>query len=358
MALKFTCSNCGATIVVRFLRPGEAASCPSCKRSIMVPEDAVRIDGEFSSGMQAVHSVSGGDRGSPRTDQAEGLSLPCLRPRTFGGVLAEAWRVYARHFALLMAISTVPGVASFVGTPLARHLFSIVARHGVTMSFTGLLPFWLLGTLLGIGMASIYVFAAATIIHLISQRYATGGTRVKDALAFAGARFRRFFLAHLVAGAGSLLLAAPAATALYLLVLKPHVSWWALLLVAFLAAPIVYVWVRWIFVGQVVLLENCSPVRALYRSAYWTRGCWWRIFGTAMLVLLILCLTIFILSFLLGSFGSMLERILSVPVLPIIYTLLYFDVRAKKESYGHEALALAIRMRGGRPQSQEAGPPE
>jgi hypothetical protein len=45
-------------------------------------------------------------------------------------------------------------------------------------------------------------------------------------------------------------------------------------------------------------------------------------------------------------------------VLAILFTLLYFEIRAKKGSYSHESLALAIGMPGGRPQSQEAAPPE
>ena len=44
MGLKFSCTECGAEIGVRFLQPGELALCKSCGSHQMVPSDAAVVD--------------------------------------------------------------------------------------------------------------------------------------------------------------------------------------------------------------------------------------------------------------------------------------------------------------------------
>jgi len=44
MSLKFYCLNCGATLVVKFLKKGERAKCRSCGIEVYVPDNAIEVD--------------------------------------------------------------------------------------------------------------------------------------------------------------------------------------------------------------------------------------------------------------------------------------------------------------------------
>jgi uncharacterized RDD family membrane protein YckC/ribosomal protein S27E len=46
MPLKFTCTNCGHPIVVKFLKPGEMAQCRNCGAQVKVPLGAESTDDE------------------------------------------------------------------------------------------------------------------------------------------------------------------------------------------------------------------------------------------------------------------------------------------------------------------------
>ena len=43
MSLSFICPHCNATIVVQFLKPGEACKCHQCGRECIVPVDAISV---------------------------------------------------------------------------------------------------------------------------------------------------------------------------------------------------------------------------------------------------------------------------------------------------------------------------
>jgi hypothetical protein len=95
-----------------------------------------------------------------------------------------------------------------------------------------------------------------------------------------------------------------------------------------------------------VVLENCGPLSALARSMAHVRKHWWRVFGITLAISLIFVLIALVLSlifmFIFREVGQMIVQILTMPLSFIISTLLYFDIRVRKEDYKTSDLATAL----------------
>jgi uncharacterized membrane protein len=120
----------------------------------------------------------------------------------------------------------------------------------------------------------------------------------------------------------------------------------AFVAIIFMAATL-YLAVRWVFAEHAVLLEHCDAAEALARSEVWVRGHWWRIFGVLFLTLLLLAAVGAAVSLLftlvLTPLRSLVVQLVVSPPLGIMTTLLYFDVRMRKEHYGRSQLAEALK---------------
>lgn len=139
---------------------------------------------------------------------------------------------------------------------------------------------------------------------------------------------------------------------------------------------LIYFLVRWYFYGMFILYEGSAVREALRRSAELVKGSWWRVFGIAsaiysisLMIALVLLTSCFFLFFLTGVIDEapilvMISRMLSPPVsevgwlsyvivsfvvqsivpfttLPVWAigpTLLYFDLRIRKEGFDIEIL--------------------
>ena len=115
----------------------------------------------------------------------------------------------------------------------------------------------------------------------------------------------------------------------------------------------------WSVDNHVVAIEGCKPIGALKRSFELVRGNWWRTFSTLLLtILVILGLTIvmFVLlaapMALIGDEGltgitarvasalsGMLSNAIVAPISATAGTLIYLDLRSRKEDYDLEALS-------------------
>ena len=99
----------------------------------------------------------------------------------------------------------------------------------------------------------------------------------------------------------------------------------------------IYFFVRWFFSFQTVVLERRGPRAALSRIAELVKGNWWRVFGISM-ALTIGPVTIAILMGLVlypvPFVGSLVTAILITPFVTIAGTLLYFDLRVRKQAEG------------------------
>jgi hypothetical protein len=118
----------------------------------------------------------------------------------------------------------------------------------------------------------------------------------------------------------------------------------------------VYLLVRWSVSLPAMMAENVGPIRGLGRSWSLVKGMWWRTFG---IILIVIVAYIIIDLALLALFGvvtavipantdlrsglataaTTLVDALIAPLFPIVLTLLYFDLRVRKEGLDLEQLA-------------------
>lgn len=146
-------------------------------------------------------------------------------------------------------------------------------------------------------------------------------------------------------------------------------TWWPILLCSllFLFAPTliagtivgipfaVYFWIAWSFVFQAALLEAHGGRSALSRSRQLVKGSWWRCAGISILVSLVMLAVIAVVSLpgiivaglevgldanppplsagarLLTALCSVLATAIAYPLVVIAWTLLYYDLRVRKE---------------------------
>ena len=119
----------------------------------------------------------------------------------------------------------------------------------------------------------------------------------------------------------------------------------------------------WSFATHAVVIENRDVFGAFGRSRELVRGNWWRVFGIGLVFLLIVISIIAIVTLvsiiigLLFNLGPLAYSILSgvvgallIPVYYIASTLLYIDLRVRKEGYDLQALSddLTRRPKGAR----------
>lgn len=135
------------------------------------------------------------------------------------------------------------------------------------------------------------------------------------------------------------------------------------ILVLFLLILFSMLMLRFLFVTQAVVLERCSPIAALRRSWRLMRGSFWRVLGIFLLLIVLVLVLVnlpvalvnYALTLTIGNPADPLQnytllqsillltnyaaQILVLPLQLISYTLLYYDLRVRKEGYDLQVMA-------------------
>jgi hypothetical protein len=142
------------------------------------------------------------------------------------------------------------------------------------------------------------------------------------------------------------------------------------LLAAFLALVIPGIWlaIAWTVAFPAMLVEGPGGVAALRRSFRLVQGRWWATFGRLAVAYILVAVVTSVASFLivlpavtvvddtsfgallLNQLGNMLVSLVTTPFIAAVTTLVYFDLRVRKEGFD---LALLAERMGGAP---AAGP--
>lgn len=238
--------------------------------------------------------------------------LDLARTRDLGTLLSDSLRVMRDHPAAILTI------AAAIVVPV--HL--IVSGIGLERLTS---PYWddpgraeqLIPT-----VVSFFVIAplvAAATIHLLRAVADRQEPRASTCLQAGLDVFAPLFLAILIAAAGI-----------------------AVGLAAFVV-PGLYLLVRWLFVAQCVVIEDMRGFDALARSGQLVRDNWWRSFGIVLVTQLIAAIPAILVSVPLAAAaesadrelprlaGDMLVDMVTVPFVAIVTTLLYYDLRARRE---------------------------
>ncbi|MEW6153081.1 MAG: hypothetical protein AB1673_03690 [Actinomycetota bacterium] len=283
-----------------------------------------------------------------------------LRPLSIGEVLDLAIKIYRQRFVhLVKAVAVVVAPVAVVSALVQVSTFPDFAAFSTTPETVpefGIADFWafLAGILVValLGFLSSQIATAASFM-IVSGAYLDQRPDWRASLAYAWSRLRSLAWLAVVTG--------------------------VLLMLAFLALviPGVYLYGAWVVAVPVLLLEDLRGTKALRRSHELVKGRWW---PTAVAVVVSVILAAMVQS----VFGGVLSgviiagggsvavaaaqavattagSVLTTPFTAAVITVVYFDLRVRKEGFDLELLARRVGVEpppGGFPApSPPPGPP-
>ena len=299
----------------------------------------------------------GVELGTASAAPSGGGSIPT---RGLGALLDESFQVYRANFLPFIAIMALPQVANV----LSSVFFAVESGPAILLGFV-----FLLATIV------LSVVAVGAIAFGVARHYTRGGVDVMDCLSHAF-QVTVLLVAQgvvVVVVAGGLLLVGSVMFVLGLL-FAVFSAWGGngdsgalggiLIIVGLLVmipGLVIAIWlgVNWFCGAQAVVIEGKGPIAGLGRSWNLVRGSWWCVFGIGLVVVLIALAAAMVVGIPLGIVvgiasaagdggvvGSLLATITgavaTVIIAPFAYiatTLLYFDLRVRKEGFDLDALA-------------------
>jgi len=259
-----------------------------------------------------------------------------LGPRSLLDIMVETFKIYKRNPVRLLAIVAIVeiGLGFMWSIPDFSGLGPSTPEGG-TASLTHLIP---IGIMLAVASIMGLSLMQGALIHAISEQYLRQSINIGRAFRFAWER--------LAALAGAMILVLFVTTGIVMVSIGFTVSIPPDVGYIFVAAGFcvgLYLMVRWSFILQVALLERLGPLAAMSRSSALVNRNWWRVMNMTIIIGII-TVGISIILGTIPTIGSTLASILSTPVFVIGITLLYYDLRVRKEEYNLDSLAAELHM--------------
>lgn len=300
-----------------------------------------------------------------------------LGPRALGDIFGDTFGIYRRNFWRLSAITAVYLVPlTLLGYLLGAWGASLPVASPQAILASACLFLLFFGVFLVISILA-PILGYGALVQGVSEQILQGTVDIGRAYSFSRRRLLSLFGATIlyslaigaivitILGAWFLVLLLTALAAQQSSTDPGAVCLLALVALAFsfIGFPVVYyLSTRWAFYRQAVVLEGAGARAALSRSGELVKGTWWRVFGIlfsagivnlliAIVLGLVLGLPLAIAGTGLGVGGDFILQIIntvvSIPTTTIggIWaTLLYFDLRVRKEGLTAEQLASALGM--------------
>jgi len=262
-----------------------------------------------------------------------------LRALEFGEILDGAFAVYRHHFGVLVGVA-----AACTGVPTVLNVYMSMA--GIESVHPGTLLLWIV--LYGVGG----LIAAGATIRVVSRAYLGLDPELSESIRFALGKMGKIFLSGL---AKYLMIGLPwLGAAIVMGILGAAVQELALLtlmgavvVVGTMVATFVLVAGYSVVTQAVVLEDETSATGALGRSWELTKGFRTKAFFLGVVIWVLLSLPIVASSGLtllspaleapLVGFAGLLQLII-YPVYACAFTLLYYDLRVRKEAFDIEYL--------------------
>ena len=348
------CENCGRTN-----EPG-ARYCASCGVELSQgPGDSDEAEsrpeacpncGTANAPGAAFCAACGVELGAVAAAPAGGGSIP---PRRLGALLDESFRVYRANFLHFIAIAAIPQVAFVLGNLILESADGPAQILGfILLLVCAVLSIITVGAMI-FGVTRYYVRGDVDVMECLSHAFqvgvlliaqaivvtvVVGGILVVGAIMFVIGVFA--LIADGSGGAGSV--------GQVLLVVGGLLT---------LAGTVIAVWlaVNWFCAAHAVVIEGKGPIAGLGRSWNLLRGSWWRIFGIGLVFVIVITVAAIVISIPIGIIGaialaaggggfvaSLAGAAASILITPFAYiagTLIYFDLRVRKEGFDLDVLA-------------------
>lgn len=289
-----------------------------------------------------------------------------LRPMQLGEILDGTFSIYRRHFGLFMRLSLVlvwlpTAVAVYLQVRFSRDPFEILG-----MLEQHLVPVVLFGLAMVLVLMTAALLLTAGTIRIISDSYLGHTPSLGSALRLGAQKIIPLLLVSLSKGLLLMLVAGFGALAVGLLLLigrmiSPLVAG-LLMFTGFIGLVwlVFYVACGYGVTTPIVVLEDLSSsFDAFGRSWDLTRGARWKVLGTAAVTwLMAQFVPQMIVGGVSGALGATAEAIqpifivlaslLSIvlaPLLPCAMTLLYYDLRVRREAFDLQILSEQLGIR-------------
>jgi Membrane domain of glycerophosphoryl diester phosphodiesterase len=260
---------------------------------------------------------------------------PQLRPLSVGEMLDAGFRLFRHRFGTLVACVVVPVVPlTILGTIIIASTDPDAFDVNATSTDSGAA---LAGFLISIFLQSAgAALAVAACFKAISAAYLGERASFGDSLGYALRRFIPLMVC-------------------YVLVVIITIPGFILLII-----PGIWLSVKLCMAFPAVIFERAGPFRSIGRSWTLTRGNWWRVFGTLVVVFLIAMVVNFALGAVLGivAAGSdsisevafavlntvitLLTYMLTYPLWAAVMTVIYYDLRVRNEGFDLQLLAQGV----------------
>ena len=244
-----------------------------------------------------------------------------LEPRNVGDIIGETFKVYGRNFLALLVIAIIYILVVVIWGWLSIQIDLMTKNFAIGLLVTLFISLVVFPLVIG---SLIYGVAEQYFLHPIGVGRAYG-----------------FSLKRLGAIIGALML----------FMLGIFGMWVTIIGIPFA----VYFMIRWLFCLPAALLEGVGPRAALSRSSALVKGNWWRVLGILIVIDIVVSVIALPLSFILNTIvlqnyliGLIVGGIVGALLMPILstgFTLLYFDLRVRKEGYSLEALAQELNIK-------------
>jgi len=258
-----------------------------------------------------------------------------LNPRNIGDILGDTFRIYGKNFWKLLAIAAIVlGVLGVIQIIAGPGLLPLIMTGVAIEALTG----WIIAGLIILVVAHILggILMGGALIHAVSEQYLRQTISIGQAYRFAWARLWDMIGAGILA---FLAIGGIIAVSVFVAIF----SWVGWILVVVGSCASIYLMIRWIFILPAALLEGLGPTAALSRSSGLVKKNWWRVLGIMLVVALISGAISAILG-MMPMVGAIIGSILATPIYTIANTLLYYDLRVRKEEYSLEALASELHI--------------
>nr|WP_139164489.1 hypothetical protein [Dendrosporobacter quercicolus]NSL48068.1 hypothetical protein [Dendrosporobacter quercicolus DSM 1736]SDM61984.1 hypothetical protein SAMN04488502_10622 [Dendrosporobacter quercicolus] len=248
-----------------------------------------------------------------------------FQPRSLGEILDSTFSMYKAQFNVYMKISLLQVLVFTVGALIVAGGYSAMGESGVVV----------IGAIIFIAVVMVNIGAVTGIVHIASEQLSDRHIEVKDALLFG---FRK-----IAVQVASTILYGIAITLGFILFILPGI----------------YLANAFILFIQVNALESTGPWAGLKRSRELSKGSWWRIAA----IIFLMSLLVGIMSLIIQLPLNLLTQVLSLdvfskmiadnlvatitgslfmPVTGISYTLLYYDLRVRKENFDLHSAVEAV----------------
>jgi len=277
-----------------------------------------------------------------------------FRPQALGELLDAGFTLYRRNFVLIAAIAAVLEIPSALLRYLALQGTTFDSSRPPDLSrLTGLLIGFA-----GVGIVQfllIQPLVQAAMTRAVSDRYLDREATVKTSYRSAWLRLRSLIAMSLEQTV--LLLGLFAAVLLPIGLLAAVAGARALFLLLFAVPVAIWAAIRLSFAAPAIVIEGVSGWRGLRRSWTLTTGSWWRVFGIIVLVTIMVAIMGGTINGILSlpaaalpagarlaytSVAGAAVNVFVTPIHLIVITLLYYDLRIRREAFDIEMLAASL----------------